>query len=30
MGGGEGGLGVIQKKYSRKGKLNEKKFMHTN
>ena len=25
MGGG-GGLGVIQKKYSRKGKLNEKKI----
>ena len=25
-----GGAGVMQKKYSRKGKLNEKKFMHAN
>ena len=29
MGGG-GGAGEVQKKYSRKGKLNEKKFMHAN
>ena len=30
-GGGEGlGAGEVQKKYSRKGKLNEKKFMHAN
>ena len=27
---GVGGAGEIQKKYSRKGKLNEKKFMHAN
>ena len=27
--GGEG-TGEVQKKYSRKGKLNEKKFMHAN
>ena len=27
--GGEG-AGEVQKKYSRKGKLNEKKFMHAN
>ena len=26
----KGGEGEIQKKYSRKGKLNEKKFMHAN
>ena len=25
---GGGGTGEVQKKYSRKGKLNEKKFMH--
>ena len=25
-----GGAGEVQKKYSRKGKLNEKKFMHAN
>ena len=25
-----GGGGEVQKKYSRKGKLNEKKFMHAN
>ena len=25
---GGGGAGEVQKKYSRKGKLNEKKFMH--
>ena len=25
-----GGAGEVQKKYSRKGKLNEKKFTHTN
>ena len=30
MGGGEGGAGEVQKKYSRKGKLNEKKFMQAN
>ena len=30
MGVGGGGAGEIQKKYSRKGKLNEKKFMHAN
>ena len=24
------GAGEVQKKYSRKGKLNEKKFMHAN
>ena len=30
-GGGEGGAGAkYQKKYSRKGKLNEKKFLHAN
>ena len=29
MGGG-GGAGEVQKKYSRKGILNEKKFMHAN
>ena len=28
IGGGEGG--EVQKKYSRKGKLNEEKFMHAN
>ena len=28
--GGEGGASEVQKKYSRKGKLNEKKFMHVN
>ena len=27
---GGGGAGEVQKKYSRKGKLNEKKFMHAN
>ena len=28
---GQGGGGAeVQKKYSRKGKLSEKKFMHTN
>ena len=27
-GGGGGGAGEVQKKYSRKGKLNEKKSMH--
>ena len=27
-GGGGGGAGEEQKKYSRKGKLNEKTFMH--
>ena len=27
---GGGGPGEVQKKYSRKGKLNEKKFMHAN
>ena len=26
--GGGGGAGQVQKKYSRKGKLNVKKFMH--
>ena len=32
VGGGGGGVkaGKVQKKYSRKGKLNEKKFMHAN
>ena len=25
-----GGVGEVQKKYSRKAKLNEKKFMHAN
>ena len=30
MGGGGGVEGEVQKKYSRKGKLNEKKFMHAN
>ena len=25
-----GGAGEVQKKYSRKGKLNEKNFMHAN
>ena len=29
MGGG-GGAGEVPKKYSLKGKLNEKKFMHAN
>ena len=30
-GGGEGeGVGEVQKKYSRKGKLPEKKFIHAN
>ena len=29
-GGGGGGAGEVQQKYSRKGKLNEKKFMHAN
>ena len=29
MGGG-GGAGEVQKKYSRKEELNEKKFMHAN
>ena len=29
MGGGGGG-GEVQKKYSRKAKLNGKKFMHAN
>ena len=29
MGGG-GGAGEVQKKYSRKGKLNEKEFLHAN
>ena len=28
--GGGGGAGEVQKKYSRKAKLNEKKFMHAN
>ena len=27
---GGGGAGEVQKKYSRKGKLNEKKILHTN
>ena len=27
---GGGGAGEVQKKYSHKGKLNEKKFMHAN
>ena len=27
---GGGGAGEVQKKYSRKAKLNEKKFMHAN
>ena len=27
---GGGRAGEVQKKYSRKGKLNEKKFMHAN
>ena len=30
MWGGGGGAGEVPKKYSRKGKLNEKKFMHAN
>ena len=30
MGGGGGGAGEVQRKYSRKGKLNEKKFMYAN
>ena len=30
MGGGGGGGGRSTKKYSRKEKLNEKKFMHAN
>ena len=29
-GGGGGGAGEVPKKYSQKGKLNEKKFMHAN
>ena len=29
-GGGAAGAGGVQKKYSRKGKLNEKKFLHAN
>ena len=29
-GGGGGGRAKYKKKYSRKGKLNEKKFMHAN
>ena len=29
-GGGRGGAGEVQKKNSRKGKLNEKKFLHAN
>ena len=29
-GGEGGGAGEVQTKYSRKGKLNEKKFMHAN
>ena len=28
--GGEGGAGEVQKKNSRKGNLNEKKFLHAN
>ena len=28
--GGGRGAGEVQKKYSRKGKLNEKKFLHAN
>ena len=28
--GGGGGAGEVQKKYSYKGKLNEKKFLHAN
>ena len=28
LGGGGAGAGQVQKKYSRKGKLNVKKFMH--
>ena len=28
--GGGGGVGLVQKNYSRKGKLHEKKFMHAN
>ena len=28
--GGGGGEGEVQKKYSRKGKFNEKKFTHAN
>ena len=27
---GRGGGGEVQKKYSRNGKFNEKKFMHAN
>ena len=27
---GGGAAGEVQKKYSRKGKLNEKKFLHAN
>ena len=30
MGGGGGGRGEVQKKISRKGKLNLKKLMHAN
>ena len=29
-GGGGVGAGELQKEYSRKGKLNEKKFLHSN
>ena len=29
-GGGGGGVGEVQNKYSRKGKLDEKKVMHAN
>ena len=29
-GGGEGERSEVQKKYSRNGKFNEKKFMHAN
>ena len=29
-GGGGGGAGEVLKKFSRKGKLNKKKFMHAN
>ena len=30
MGVGGGGAGEVLKKFSRKGKLNKKKFMHAN
>ena len=30
LAGGGGTAGEVQKKYSHKGKLNEKKFMHAN